>query len=282
MNGKISVDSKPGHGTLVRVTFELPVLSAPEPELVSAAGESEWPARLGPPGRYNLLVVDDHPANRLLLQSQLDHLGFRSDSADNGESARPGEVARCVFDLVITDCSMPVMDGYELTVAIRAQEREQNLPRRPILAWTAHAQEEDRRHALSVGMDECLIKPTGLDELLRALVRHLDSEDDLSVAAPIASGLDGRFDVGSLKTFSGGSGTVEADFLDALLRTNLSVLMELQTLVQSDALQEAAACAHKIKGAARIVKATEVVHACEAIEAPGSMTRLKWSCPSRS
>ena len=266
MNGKISVDSKPGHGTLVRVTFELPVLSAPEPELVSAVGASEWPARLGPPGRYNLLIVDDHPANRLLLQSQLDHLGFRSDSADNGESAL-AKWRDDVFDLVITDCSMPVMDGYELTVAIRAQEREQNLPRCPILAWTAHAQEEDRRHALSVGMDECLIKPTGLDELLRALVRHLDSDDDLSVAAPAASGLDGRFDVGSLKTFSGGDGTVEANFLDALLRTNLSDLMELQTLVQSDALQEAAACAHKIKGAARIVKATEVVHACEAVEA---------------
>lgn len=265
MKGQISVDSEPGRGTCVRVALELPVLAPPVPAIL---GEPEALPRLRKRGRYNILVVDDHPANRLLLQRQLEHLGFRCAAADNGEAAL--RMWRDdVFDLVITDCSMPVMDGYQLTAAIRTQEHRRRLPPGPVLGCTAHAQEEDRRHALSVGMDECLIKPVGIDELLQALVRHLPGEGDLLNLAsePSVARQDEPFDAGSLKACSGGDDAVEASFLDALLRTNLSDLIELQALARSGAFRDAAACAHRIKGAAGIVKAGQVVRGCEEIEA---------------
>jgi two-component system sensor histidine kinase EvgS len=230
------------------------------------------PERVEHRGRFKILVVDDHPANRVLLQRQLAFLAFRCETAENGEAAL-ALWRRGGFDLVITDCSMPVMDGYALTTAIRAIEQEQDLPRCPVLGCTAHVQEEERRRALDVGMDECLMKPIGLDALLEALNRHLREDVAIPAAAALPASEPKRatspFDVHSLQGFSGGDAKIEASFLDALLRTNLSDMEELQGLARSGAMREAAACAHKIKGAARIVKADEVVRACEAVEAAG-------------
>jgi two-component system sensor histidine kinase EvgS len=84
---------------------------------------------------------------------------------------------------------------------------------------------------------------------------------------PSVARQDEPFDAGSLKACSGGDDAAEASFLDALLRTNLSDLIELQALARSGAFRDAAACAHRIKGAAGIVKAGQVVRGCEEIEA---------------
>jgi len=259
LGGTIDVRSQRGQGTCVRVELALRVVSSPAVEAVPAVVSGPTPGALLRRRGGKVLAVDDHPANRLLLLRQLNHLGLTCELAEDGETAfelwREGG-----FDLVITDCSMPVMDGYALTAAIRAHERENGLPRCPVLGCTAHVQEEERRHALEVGMDECLMKPFSLDALSAALHRHLPEE------TPAQKVSDPAFDPQALRSLSDGDVRVEARFLEALLRTNLSDIQEIGERVASGELSEASSMAHKILGAARMVRAHSVMRACEALQ----------------
>ncbi|MEJ0003806.1 MAG: response regulator, partial [Pararobbsia sp.] len=124
-----------------------------------------------------VLVVDDHPANRLVMRQQLESLGCRVTLAEEGrEGLAQWECEP--FDAVLTDCSMPVMSGEALATAIREKVRarsaaqEGSLARRAhclIVGATANAQPEASQRALAAGMDECLIKPIGLEGLAKAL-----------------------------------------------------------------------------------------------------------------
>jgi len=77
------------------------------------------------------------------------------------------------FDLIITDCHMPEMDGYELTFRIREQERAMASRRLPIIAWTANVLVEEEEHCRAAGMDDLLTKPTELTDLRAMLLRWL-------------------------------------------------------------------------------------------------------------
>ncbi|MEQ1917185.1 MAG: response regulator, partial [Gallionella sp.] len=122
-----------------------------------------------------ILVVDDHPVNRLLLKQQLELLGLQVECANSGGPAlalwRDGR-----YDLVITDCHMPEMDGYELTRSIRDIERLEARPRMPVIAWTANVLSEEKQHCQAAGMDAILTKPTELADL-RAKLLHWLAQD---------------------------------------------------------------------------------------------------------
>lgn len=268
LGGTIDVRSQRGQGTCVRV--EIALRTASPPVAAPAAAAAPEPGAFLPQRGRRILAVDDHPANRLLLQRQLEHLGLECELAEDGETAlalwRDGG-----FDLVITDCSMPVMDGYALAVAIRELERERGLPRCPVLGCTAHVQEADRRHALEAGMDECLMKPFSLDALSAALHRHLpgDAAEPLPatpVEPPAHEPFEAAFDPLALRRLSDDDAGVESRFLEALWRTNRSDVRELAAHVGSGELSEASSMAHKILGPARMVRAHRVVRACEMLQ----------------
>ncbi|CAC9678515.1 Virulence sensor protein BvgS precursor [Pseudomonas putida] len=162
MGGTLNLQSVEGLGTKVQVSLQLPACAAP------VQADQHDPVLETSSGPLNILVVDDYPANLLLLERQLHTLGHRVTLAENGEIALARwQAAR--FDLVITDCSMPVMDGHELTRRIRSLEGERGLAACRILGVTANAQAEERARCLASGMDECLFKPIGL----RTLKTHL-------------------------------------------------------------------------------------------------------------
>ena len=77
------------------------------------------------------------------------------------------------IDLVLMDCEVPEMDGFESAKAIRQAERENGRPRLPIVALTAHAMNEDRQKALDVGMDDFMSKPFGFEELRDVICKNL-------------------------------------------------------------------------------------------------------------
>jgi two-component system sensor histidine kinase EvgS len=144
------------------------------------------------PGLH-VLVVDDHPANRILLASQLKTLGCVIETAnDGGDAFARWERQRqegAPFDLILTDCSMPTMSGEDLARAIR--ERELTLTRMnakpkpiPIIGVTANAQPEALTQALDAGMTLCLVKPLGLDALGRALILAMHDEQESKLPAP--------------------------------------------------------------------------------------------------
>ncbi len=114
-----------------------------------------------------ILVVEDQPMNQLVLRRQLRRLGADCDLAEHGAEALE-MLERGPYDLIITDCSMPVMDGFELSRAVRALEAE-GRPRSAIIALTANAVTGDAQRCYDAGMDAYLSKPAGLAELSRAL-----------------------------------------------------------------------------------------------------------------
>lgn len=127
--------------------------------------------------RGRLLLVEDNPINRELIQQQLEALGFSVDTAEDG---RDGLLAWRQHEhrAVLTDINMPVMDGYALARALR--ERNASMP---ILAITATALASERERCRQAGITDLLLKPLNLDTLARVLQRHLG-------AMPDAAGVD--------------------------------------------------------------------------------------------
>jgi CheY-like chemotaxis protein len=131
-------------------------------------GASEFPPRI--------LVVDDNAINRDVCVGMLDQLDrYDISVAANGHEALE-ELERRPYDLVLMDCQMPLMNGYEATGRIRQREltgRDAPLARLPIIALTAYAHLEDREHCLSAGMDDYLAKPFTKEQLRAVLHRWL-------------------------------------------------------------------------------------------------------------
>ena len=122
------------------------------------------------PDKIRVLIADDTQANRALLRAYLMRLGFETLMAEDGEQALTS-LAAGHFSLVLMDCQMPVMDGYDATRALRQREAEAGLPRLPVIALTAAAFENDREQCAAAGMDDFLSKPVVSEQLLAAIRR---------------------------------------------------------------------------------------------------------------
>ncbi|MDS4030628.1 MAG: response regulator [Candidatus Contendobacter sp.] len=141
-----------------------------------------------------VLLVEDNPVNQEVAKLMLAHLGCTVEVADHGQEALEF-LDRHDCDLVLMDCQMPVMDGFQATMLIRERERRlrengQSVKSLPIVALTAHAISGDRDHCLAVGMDDYLSKPFTRKELAAVLNRWLPAPlqspagDEPSVASP--------------------------------------------------------------------------------------------------
>ncbi|CAJ1832618.1 ATP-binding protein [Aeromonas salmonicida] len=136
---------------------------------------------------YRLLVVEDHHLNQVLVQRQLKQLNLVCDLAENGQQAL-AMLAQHSYDLILCDCQMPVMDGYDFTCQVRTVE---GLARLPIIAMTANVMPEQAQRCLAAGMNDVLGKPVLLDGLRQILMKWR------ILPAPK------RLDVTSLQTFFG-------------------------------------------------------------------------------
>ena len=131
------------------------------------------------PGQYSsrraqgrLLLAEDNPVNRQVAVMMLARLGYECDIAENGVEAIDLN-ERNPPDLILMDCQMPELDGYEATRKIRARERALNLPHLPIIALTANALSSDRDRCLEAGMDDYIAKPFRQEELAAVVQRWL-------------------------------------------------------------------------------------------------------------
>lgn len=126
------------------------------------------------PGGLLVLLVEDYQVNQKVGSAMLEYLGCSVDVAENGRIAVDFH-GRKTYDLILMDCQMPEMDGYEATRVIREIEAGTGGSgrRTPIVALTAHAMEGDRERSIAAGMDDHLSKPFTLDQLKTMLAAHV-------------------------------------------------------------------------------------------------------------
>lgn len=160
MDGRITVESTLGAGSTFCVCLPLELADASE-----LAATETGTTTLSVPAGLRVLVVDDIEMNRELLEMQVASMGAASASAESGQRALD-LLAEADFDLVLLDCQMPEMDGYEAAREIRGR-----WPDRPlrIVAVTAHAEPGERERCLRAGMDDYVSKPLSMDTLARVL-----------------------------------------------------------------------------------------------------------------
>lgn len=250
MGGTIDLHSQPGRGT--RVMVHIPVACRQYATSPAESNEEEnhdiQPLRI--------LAVDDHPANRLLLKRQLTRLGHWVIGAEDGEQALRLWQEHDI-DLVITDCSMPVMDGLTLAGRLRqAQTRPLT-----ILGLTANAQPEERARCIAAGMDDCLFKPLRLPQLealLRKVPRIAAAADEVT--------LEKLVDLNALYQLTQN----DADLLHRLLHTthdeNLRDSELARSKLQEQNWDELARCLHRLSSAAQIIGANAAGQLCRELE----------------
>ncbi|QCI11262.1 response regulator [Pseudomonas putida] len=251
MGGQLCVRSTLGEGTEVHVQLKLALL----PGAAESSGPPAPSADVEPGVRLRVLVVDDYPANRQLLEQQLDYLGHQARVAEDGAQALRLWLKE-PFDVVISDCNMPKLDGHGLARAMRMHERRHGRPRCRLIGLTANAQEVDRKRGCAAGMDDCLFKPLDLDSLTQALAsarRALDAS---------ANGV--MLDLAHLRHLLDNDEAALRSLLGDLHASNREDLQQLKGL--SDSPTAVAGLAHRIKGGARIAGIEALVASCEQVE----------------
>jgi len=285
MDGTLSVESTAGIGSTFCFTVELPVADLAEQrelqkhlEQLEIRADQPDIAPLLTQGRPpSILMVDDHPVNRMLLKQQLGLLGLHPDTARDGVEAlalwQNGH-----YDLIITDCHMPEMDGYDLARNIREIEQHKTRQRMPIIAWTANVLVEEELRCRVAGMDDLLTKPTELSDLRTMLLKWLVRMDSPSRAVsppvvPTAAASPptetvAALDLTVLKKFVA-SRAAQIEMLQEFNAHNRSDIASLQTTLQGGDPAAVAQAAHRIKGACRMMGALELASLCADIEAAG-------------
>lgn len=165
MGGSLEAFSEPGRGSVF--SFVVPLMPI---DPVETQSRSAGPANLGDFG-LRILVVEDNLVNQRITRLQLERLGCVAEIAANGGEALQ-ILERGSFDLVLMDCQMPEMDGYEATRIIRGGSRPRVRLDVPIVALTANAMEADLQKCRDAGMNDCLTKPVQIEGLADVIARY--------------------------------------------------------------------------------------------------------------
>lgn len=169
MGGTLTLSSEPGAGTTVSLCVTLPV-AEPVPALAAGDPAAPQPLSIAPLEACKaILVVEDHLPFQVIMRRQLEKLGQDCTVASDGEAALE-LLGQHAFALVLTDCQMPGMDGFELAARIRASGPEANADV-PIVALTASVGTEIAQQCRDAGMDACLEKPVRMETLRACIAR---------------------------------------------------------------------------------------------------------------
>jgi len=229
-----------------------------------------------------ILLAEDNAVNQKLAMRQLQKLGYSAHAVGNGLEVLH-EVERLPYDVVLMDCQMPEMDGYEVTRRIREFEKGA-AGRAPvyIIAVTAHALEGDREHCLSAGMNDYLTKPLHIAQLDAALARAVRRRPTPEISNVV---LDPVCIAGLKELREPGQPDPLVELIELFGRESETCVQKIeQALAQHDA-QTTSRCAHSLKGSANNLGAHRLGAVCAAMELnakndewaplPGQLAELK-------
>jgi PAS domain S-box-containing protein len=221
--------------------------------------------------RMHVLLAEDNAVNQKVAVRMLEKCNCNVDVACNGREAVQA-VQRGIYDLILMDCQMPEMDGYEATLAIREQMRERG--RVPIVAMTAHAMQGDREKCLDAGMDDYLPKPVKLDAL-RAMLekwgevgRPLEEpEEEHREAEGTGGGPINMATLEELRELQGESAEdVLVELIQLFLQTSPQTCAEVRAAVDAGNCFDLKGAAHKLKSSSRYLGAERMAQLCAQIE----------------
>ncbi|MXP57135.1 transporter substrate-binding domain-containing protein [Pantoea sp. Taur] len=245
MGGSLTLESEKGQGTCATATFALPRVNGTQESKDDALIQDEKLPVM------RVLVVDDNAANRMLLARQLSWLGQEVELAEEGYQAL-SLWQQQPFDIIITDCNMPGLSGYQLTQILRESEEEQGRKAAWIIGFTANAMHEVMERCLAAGMNSCLFKPCSITSLAQAL-REAQPEGTLpAVTAPeVNDDVDRQ---------------METAMLQLMITTLDEDLLRMHQLHLPEHRIQIAELAHRMAGSVRIARQNALADACLALE----------------
>jgi signal transduction histidine kinase/CheY-like chemotaxis protein len=284
MGGDLTMHSTPGEGTTMTLQLGLPIgrVEDLEPEFSATPAAMDFVPRPLPTVAEAeaegslVLVVDDHPTNRLVIGRQLALAGYASECADDGEDGlrqwRSGRYA-----LVLSDVHMPVMDGYEMARQLRREEWVLDRPRTPVVALTAASLAGEAERCLASGMDDYLAKPVGIPALAGCLVKwlpHTAPRPGVSPAGgtlPTPASLPQALHPSPLQReviaqLTGNDPAEAASLLGEFLDATAADLGQMHAARDAGDAVALARQAHRIKGSSRLVGAVELAQAAHDLE----------------
>jgi signal transduction histidine kinase/DNA-binding response OmpR family regulator len=223
------------------------------------------------PGRKRILVAEDNPVNQKVASRLLEKLDYYVDVAPDGRAAvlawQSGN-----FDLVLMDCQMPIMDGYEATNEIRRQEAGK--VRIPIVALTANAMKGDEERCIAAGMDGFVSKPIDRLKLEACLNRFLPSSDLPAATEPVpdAPVITGApLDWGRLIDSVDGDEQFARELAGTFVVVGAQELENIATSLLTEDAEALRIAAHTLKGASTNLLASEVTAAAARLETAASL-----------
>jgi PAS domain S-box-containing protein len=271
LGGDIIVESEPGRGSLFEL--RLPLLLA-EPGVAGADDTAATDRSLL--GSMRILVVEDQETNLWLIQHQLQHLGCLVTAVTSGRAALAA-FADAKYDLLITDCHMPEMDGVDLTHRIRAIEATQGAPRLPVIALSADVTQPMRERCLAAGIDDFVTKPVDLSGLQAAIVRTALGPKagpealEKSIAAQTSSAAM-VFDTSTYRELFQDEHTEGKAWLVSYLDAAAALLQQIHEAVADGDRNVLKAKAHQLAGASLSVGAMIFGALCREVEAAAPQT----------
>jgi len=265
MDGNIGLESNEGQGSLFWFTAKFERTSTvnvavekqqpPKPTVSVSSDNTTYEVVKN----AKILLVEDTRINQKVVLHQLKLLGYKTaDCVKNGREALD-KLAEVDYDLVLMDCQMPVLDGYEATRSLR--EREGDGQHTLILGLTAYAMEGDREKCLAAGMDDYLTKPLTIEELSAALKKWLpysqekkesppDGDSATSLPLNLPDGSESLVDRDRLKQLTGGDEAFQLDLFQSCVNDLANDVAAAQSAFAKSDAEHLAHQAHRIKGGA--------------------------------
>jgi CheY-like chemotaxis protein len=285
MGGHVELESQLGKGSCARLLLEVEWLdqvvapvSLPQVHVPAEMPREEEPEPMSQALSQRVLPIlfaEDNPTNRKLTLKQLEKLGYPAEWAEDGDRAFAKWLSGR-YSMILTDCHMPSIDGYQLARLVRAHESEHpELGRIPIVACTANAGKEEQDKTREAGMDDFLTKPLSIAALSEALQKWAGKDQRAEAPpAPASAAQDGPVDRSVLQVYSNGDLQVELDILRDFQQGNTEDVDELRQAIAAGSGDRIGFAAHRVKGASRMVGINALGAAAEALEQAGKAQQL--------
>jgi signal transduction histidine kinase/DNA-binding response OmpR family regulator len=224
--------------------------------------------------QHRILVVEDNLVNQEVIMGMLEHLGYRADILSDGPSALRA-LGQTSYALLMTDCQMPEMDGYELSRRIRDRSSKVLNRQIPIIAVTAHSLAGDREKCLAAGMDDYLSKPIRPEALEALLTQWIEGASPPAVAVKPEPSKVCDFDEEDFVERLMGNEAMARRVAGTFINTMPEQLAALANAIRSFDAPAARLAAHSIKGAAANVGGTAIRDLAAKLEKLGESGELE-------